>query len=124
MGGATRNLFLLLVFFNVPLCPIAFWLHVPCPGCGLTRASLRLLQGDLRGALAYHPLVPIALPFVTLFFGTNALIYIQTGQWGRLDSYRGRWGAVLALVLAALAVSVWISRFFGAFGGPVAVSRL
>lgn len=45
-------------------CPIKFVTGVSCPGCGMTRAWLEALQGNLDVALAYHPLfwsVPVVL---------------------------------------------------------------
>ena len=40
----------------LPPCLWHAWTGIPCPGCGTTRAMLRLLAGDLRGALAFNPL--------------------------------------------------------------------
>jgi hypothetical protein len=31
-----------------PRCPIFFWLHLDCPGCGGTRALAALLRGRLN----------------------------------------------------------------------------
>ena len=45
-------------------CPIRWLTGIPCPGCGLSRAYLALLQGDLVGAFAFHPLfwaVPVLI---------------------------------------------------------------
>lgn len=35
-----------------------FWnvLHVPCPSCGMTRAFLQLLHGNVTMAFHYHPM--------------------------------------------------------------------
>ena len=38
-------------------CPIRFLTGISCPGCGMTRAWIHLVCGDVRGAFAYHPLV-------------------------------------------------------------------
>lgn len=52
----------LLVFLCWWGCPFYRLAHIRCPGCGLTRAWLRFLQGDLQGALAYHALfLPVPL---------------------------------------------------------------
>ena len=48
-------------------CPFFKLLNVPCPGCGLTRACLLLLRGDLYASLRFHAFAPI---FVVLVFLT------------------------------------------------------
>ncbi|HEU4412406.1 MAG TPA: DUF2752 domain-containing protein [Polyangiaceae bacterium] len=110
-----------LLAAGAPGCPVAFFARVPCPGCGLTRAALRLLHGDLAGALAFHPLVPVALPAALAFVGTNAVSYVVSGRWGYVERQQGRALTGGALVLIALMLGVWVARFFGAFGGPVPV---
>lgn len=107
----------LLVACGLPLCPFATLTGIPCPGCGLLRASLSALHGDYSGAVHYHPLAPLAWPAGIL------------GSW--LVTTRRplapRFRSVLDVVSAALVVallSVWVARFFGAFGGPVAVRSL
>lgn len=102
-------------------CPTAFLFHVPCPGCGLTRATLRLAHGDVHGALAFHPLVFLVIPLLAAFFGTNFVMYVRTGKWGWVESHDQRWITGVASVLLALAIGVWIARFFGYFGGPAPV---
>lgn len=53
-------------FFSVGVtCPIKFLTGISCPGCGMTRAELSFLRGDLRQAFYYHPLFP--LPVAVLF---------------------------------------------------------
>jgi len=42
-------------------CPVLLALGIPCPGCGLTRATFLLLSGDLRASLTYHAFAPIFL---------------------------------------------------------------
>lgn len=51
---------ILLFRFDIT-CPIKAMTGLSCPGCGMTRAWLSLLQGDLSTALAYHPLFPLPL---------------------------------------------------------------
>ncbi len=42
-------------------CPIRYGLGVPCPGCGLSRATLELLQGHFDHALRIHAFSPIVV---------------------------------------------------------------
>lgn len=104
---------------EMPLCPTARTLEVPCPGCGLTRATLALLAGQPEAAWGFHPLAFVISPLVigsSLYF---ALRYVRLGTvWERRHP---GWviGALLALQVAL--VAVWVARFFGAFGGPVPI---
>lgn len=34
-------------------------LHIPCPGCGMTRAFAHLAKGEWSAALVLHPLAPV-----------------------------------------------------------------
>lgn len=56
----------LLQCFGVT-CPIKYLTGVSCAGCGMTRAWLSLLQGDVSSAFAYHPLFLLPIPAVILF---------------------------------------------------------
>jgi hypothetical protein len=97
-----------------PVCPFSFFLGVPCPGCGLSRATFALLRGDVQGALAAHPLVFVALP------GTVALLLHATSR-DPVSARRENIAALFSALLLALLVSVWLARFAGAFGGPAAI---
>ncbi|ADL41515.1 hypothetical protein COB47_0151 [Caldicellulosiruptor obsidiansis OB47] len=43
---------------------------IPCPGCGMTRALLAVLKGNLLAAFYYHPLcvVVILYPVIYIIF--------------------------------------------------------
>jgi hypothetical protein len=115
--------FALAVLFEIPLCPTASLFGVPCPGCGLTRGALRLLQGDLTGALAFHPLVPVLGPLVAWLVLKAALGYVRGGAPVPAPSpHSARLTTVLGSLLLASLLVVWAARFFGAFGGPVPVT--
>ncbi len=110
-----------LVIIRAPLCPFAIVTRHPCPGCGLTRATLALAQGHIHEALHFHPLVMIVSPLVILGFGYNAYGYIRQGRWSAAESLQGLWITRFAIVLGVAMVGVWLARFLGAFGGPVPV---
>ena len=48
-------------------CPIKYLTGISCAGCGMTRASLALIHGDIHKAAYYHPLV-FMIPAVLLLF--------------------------------------------------------
>ena len=120
---ALGGVFGLLARSGLPFCPMAGVLGVPCPGCGLTRATLALCRGDLRHALALHPLAPVIAP---LFIGgvlSAALGYVRgprpsasVNPW-----LASRAGTLFASCLLAATLGVWSARFLGYFGGPVPV---
>ena len=123
MAAAVVSPVLFAVLNEFPLCPSAGLLGLPCPGCGLTRATLLLLQGEFSRALSMHPLV---IPLSPMYFAT-------VGLFG-LDLLRGpsratpstpwitkRWVSTVALVVLVATLALWVLRFFGFFGGPVPV---
>jgi hypothetical protein len=113
------------ILLEAPLCPTATLLGVPCPGCGLTRATFALLHGDLQGALRLHPLAPLLAPlFVGALFSV-ALGYVA-GPDRRLPRLPipKRFVTPAGWLLLVLVLGVWLSRFFGAFGGPVPVRSI
>lgn len=117
-----------VVWAGFPICPTAAVLGIPCPGCGLTRATLALLHGDLRGALRFHPLVLVIAPLYIGVIVQAIVSYVRVDRparrqnprpWlaTRAASYAG--GALLVLILG-----VWSARFLGYFGGPVPVETM
>ncbi|MBQ2952833.1 MAG: DUF2752 domain-containing protein [Clostridia bacterium] len=82
-------------------CIIQRLTGVPCPGCGMTRAVLALLAGDVPGALRHHGMV-WSLPVLLAMY-----------LWeGRL--FRRRWinGALMALLVAGFAAN-WAVHLAG-----------
>lgn len=70
IGYIILAVFLVAVFYLFgPGCPQQALFGISCLGCGMTRAYLQLLQGNVKGAFFYHPLFPI-VPFAVflLFF--------------------------------------------------------
>lgn len=89
-----------------PLPPCTFhavtgW---PCPTCGTTRATLKLLQGDLLSAFALNPLYFLGLVALVIF-NVYAVVVLTARlprlRLGTLPPGSGqllRWGAI-ALIL-------------------------
>ncbi|MBQ7335352.1 MAG: DUF2752 domain-containing protein [Clostridia bacterium] len=65
--GAVAFTYAIMRLFGIS-CPIKFLFGVSCPGCGMTRAFLRVLQLDFSAAFYYHPLWVIIPPTGILLF--------------------------------------------------------
>ena len=51
-------------------CPLMITFHIPCPGCGMTRALILVLTGQWRGAWQLQPLV-YGWILLGILFGVN-----------------------------------------------------
>lgn len=120
-------LFGVAVWSDFPLCPIAGSLGVPCPGCGLTRATMALLHGDWQGALRFHPLVWLLSPVFGGFVAVASWELVRDPNRARSKArinWTGRGTTTFALAVLVLTFGVWLARFAGYFGGPVPVTTL
>ena len=61
--GAAAGLHVILVSLRLPSweCPFLHLTGLPCPGCGLTRAIMLLLQGDVNASFRFHAFAPLFL---------------------------------------------------------------
>jgi hypothetical protein len=117
--AACGALVISVLFAPVRLCLIATLFHVPCPGCGMTRAALALLHGDFAGALHFHPLSIVLVPFVGTITLRQTRSYVRTGSaW---QDPLPRWIEPIAAGLIVLLMGVWIARWCGLLGGPVSI---
>ena len=122
LGRAARLLIysspiFILTALGKPVCLVALIAHVPCPGCGLTRATFALLHGDLATATTMNPLAVIVCPLAIGITALGVGRYVMTGRTGM----SGTWLPRLGLSLCVALIVVWLARMLGAFGGPVAV---
>ncbi len=88
-----------------PACAFHSTTGLWCPGCGLTRGTHHLLNGDLPAALSYNvftPLVVVAIAFAWLAWASTAggrpmrSLNDVLPQW---------WGGALATVLVVYGVA-------------------
>jgi hypothetical protein len=101
------------------LCPLRLVCHLPCPTCGLTRATRLALAGNLAAATRLHPLWPLVLAW-TLGVGCLQFTHhVRTGAFAPLATHRFLWRTGKVLLVAL--VVVWVARFLGGFGGRAPV---
>ncbi len=101
-------------------CPVAHMLHVPCPGCGLSRAVVALMRGDWHTALALHAYAPVFVLVFGLFVCASLLpVRARDALVGGVAAVERRTG--LSGVLAVGLIVYWLARLVVA---PDAMLRL
>lgn len=61
------------IFALVYSCPFKLLFHIPCPGCGISRAYASLLSLDIQKAFSYHPLFFTVAPAILYAAHRNIL---------------------------------------------------
>jgi hypothetical protein len=49
------------------VCPSVIFLGIPCPACGLTRATILLINGHFRDSFLMHPLLLLIIVGIILY---------------------------------------------------------
>ncbi|AIO18004.1 hypothetical protein KQ51_00100 [Candidatus Izimaplasma bacterium HR1] len=84
-----------------PNCLIKRTIGIPCPGCGMTRASYYLLTLQFEKAAFYHPLVFI-MPIIF-----SILLFNGYGVFNTLFKSKVFWGIIVTLF-----IGVYIYRMY------------
>jgi hypothetical protein len=92
-------------------CPFFSVTGCPCPGCGLSRATVALIRGDWRLSLTLHAFAPILLAALALL-GFSCLLPSQLHQKfsDMIEKLERRTG-LTAILLGGLLV-YWLVRLF------------
>lgn len=86
-------------------CPFDSLLHIPCLGCGATRALRALAGGRLRESFLWHPAVP--------FFAVLAAAFMISQTAGRVSRGKIRmltFNDVYVYALLAVILLQWIIK--------------
>jgi hypothetical protein len=106
-GGILLALMLVGVF-GWP-CPLLHFFGVPCPGCGLTRATFLLLSGDFQKAMKFHAFAPVVLAGLGALGAAGLLPDKTRRSWVDWLVYlEQRTGIVLILIAASIVY--WLAR--------------
>ena len=98
-------------------CPLKTALGIPCPGCGLTRASVALLRGEFATAFRTHAFAPVLLLGVLAFDVAALLPAARRDAFAEFVGRVERRTTVAYVVLAGLLVYWSVRLLFlpGAF---------
>lgn len=100
-----------LVSFKLPgwPCPFFHVLGIPCPGCGLTRATLLLFRGDWNQSIAFHAFAPV---FMMALITTSATAVMPRKIRDRvipvIETMERRFGLTSFFLLAL--ILYWLAR--------------
>jgi hypothetical protein len=79
--------------------------HLPCPGCGMTRAFAHLAKGEWSAALTAHPLAPVLA--LEMILGWAAWGLALAARRPVLSKLRIE---ILLLANAAVLCALWLGR--------------
>jgi hypothetical protein len=84
-------------------CPVKSALGVNCPGCGLTRAVVLVVQGNWTAAVHLHAFAPLAVAIgILLTTGSLLPTKIRHHVINRLAAFEKHSGIATWLILSAL----------------------
>ena len=111
-GAGALHLSLGMAGITIWSCPIRAVTGLPCPGCGLTRATIELLRGNLTGSLQTHAFAPIFIAGGVLMIVSLVLPErLRQGLFSALNQWEVRTG-LTSWVLFGLVI-YWAVRIMG-----------
>jgi hypothetical protein len=116
-GAGALHLGLSLAGLPAWNCPIRVATGIPCPGCGITRATIQFLHGDIALSLRTHAFAPILL--LSIVFMVSALFLPERNRKSLISIYRNmetRYG-LTAYLMSALML-YWFVRLMGILPFP------
>lgn len=82
---------------------------VPCPGCGLTRACLLLLRGDLNTSVRFHAFAPVFIVLIAILIMCTLLPRTVTEPFINRAEALERQTKITVVILAGL-ILYWLAR--------------
>jgi hypothetical protein len=87
-----------------PLCPLHALTGIPCPTCGMTRATTALLHGHPVEALQWNPLMTLVLSGAALYVLYAAVVVIgklPRLRWTPPSRSESQWIRISVILLIA-----------------------
>jgi hypothetical protein len=90
-------------------CPLFRLTGVPCPGCGLTRACILLMRGELQASLKFHAFAPIFLLLIAiLIIGTFLPRAVTEPLIDKAETLERQTG--LTIIILGGLILYWLAR--------------
>ena len=90
--------------FGIP-CVFRMVTGLKCPGCGVSRMAISLIELDFKSAFEYNAVILCSLPFLAVVFGQLAVRYVKNG-----DARMKKWQTITVVVLVIVLILFGISR--------------
>lgn len=105
------SLHIIFVLLHLPgwECPFFKVTGLPCPGCGLTRACLLLLQGDVHAALRFHAFAPVFVLLISMMLIATVLPKTVTEPFIKKAEMLERKTGVTLIIFSGL-ILYWLAR--------------
>ena len=110
MGVAAMQVCLTAMGFPAWQCPLKSSLGIPCPGCGLSSATVLLIQGHWRAAVSVHAFAPIFLIGFFLMMATAMLPERLHRNAIRWIAWLERRTGIIPFLLIGI-IGYWVLRF-------------
>ena len=85
-------------------CPILFFLGIPCPGCGTTRACKSLLHFQIKEAFIYNPVFPLII--ILFLYAVHRSVLVE--KWR--DKWNHKLEIIMVIVLVSIIMGVYVYR--------------
>ncbi len=108
-GAALLQVLLVLLHLPGWPCPVFHLLGIPCPGCGMTRATLALVRGEWKAALTMHAFAPVLLIAIGLIIFCALAPKAQVARLANRTETIERYTGLTAVILAGL-ILYWLAR--------------
>lgn len=85
-------------------CPIRYFFHIQCPGCGISRMLLSLMQRNFNKAFSCHPVIFVSLPFLTYLIAKllYGYLFCKKLHWNRIEN-----ACIILLIFVLLLFTVY-----------------
>jgi hypothetical protein len=108
-GAAGLHLGLRLLGLPSWPCPVRYGLGFPCPSCGLSRATIALLQGQWQLAIAIHAFAPMVLVLLAFLLCSNFVTpTYRATLLGYMHTIEQKTG--LSTIVLAIFLLYWLIR--------------
>ncbi|MBQ4262916.1 MAG: DUF2752 domain-containing protein [Bacilli bacterium] len=98
---------IIFYYFGIRFCPLFNLFHIPCPGCGLTRALKLLLKGKILESLKYNILI---LPISIIVIIYVILLLIKKEHL--IENFAKKHKKIIIVIAIILTLITWIINIF------------